>query len=92
MKLLVYALFAAVVGLSIVVGFQFRSIDQSRKDSITATCISWRVFDHTLIDQVKAGEKTLPSFAYYRDHPDELALVMKNDARLIGVLVPPSYC
>lgn len=92
MKLMLYGVLVALVGLSVVVSLQFRRIDQARHAGRAQTCSAWEAFDQTLIAQVRGGEALIPTLTYYKQHPDEAAVVLRQDEALVQKLVPPAYC
>lgn len=92
MKLIVYALVMAVLALSAMVGYQFKTIAQQRTDGLRDTCKSFQRFDLTLISLEVQAKKTLPTFAYYKTHPADLEKARIQIQNVIRALTPPRYC
>lgn len=92
MKLIIWAQLLAVLALSVAVAVNFNSISQTRESARQETCLRFTALDNQLIKLIKAGEKQAATLQYYKDHPDELAQVIKADEHAIKVLTPPKYC
>ena len=94
MKMFLYLGLIVVVALSATVGLQFRTIDSARRQSRTQTCQAFQQLSDTFTKLIRDGEKTLPTFAYYKQHPDELAKAVATDEHSIAVLQGslPNYC
>lgn len=57
----------------------------------TRTCQQVEVLKAKLSDQVRNSNKRLPTIQYYRDHPDELKLAIRDNKKILDVLAP-SQC
>lgn len=92
MKIIVYALMAAVLAMSALIGYQFDQIQKSKVEAVRSTCQAVSRVDNTLIGLIRNSDKTLSGFAYYREHPDELARAYRANDEAIQALQPPKYC
>lgn len=92
MKFVIAVLIAAVLALSGIDAFQAYEREQSGQQARVATCRAVQKVDNTLIGLVRQSEKALPTFAYYKEHPDDLVKALAADERAITALAPPKYC
>lgn len=89
---MVYTLFAAVLALSVTLTYSFKKIDDARSAGRAQTCQRIAALDDTLVGLIRGGEKSLPALSYYKNHPADLALVIKQDEAAVRALTPPAYC
>jgi hypothetical protein len=89
---MVFTVLIAFTILAVTVGLQFKQIEQTRAQARAQTCERISALDRTLVTLIRKGEASLPALAYYKAHPADLALVIKQDETAVRALSAPGYC
>lgn len=94
MKFMVKLLLAAVLALSLAVGYQFGAVSSARSAGRAQTCAAFDKQIKTFVGLIKTSETQLPKTAYYKEHPGELATAIKSSEHSIVVIKSslPNYC
>lgn len=94
MRAMLYSLLAALLIVSAATAYNFNQIVAARNSSRSETCVAFATYNAAIVKIINQGEQALPSFAYYREHPDDLARAVQADenAKKLLAASTPSYC
>jgi hypothetical protein len=91
----IVAVFAAAVATAaclVLIAVYSSQRDQRQSDINKAVCQAVVKLDGAVTDSLKRSLKNLPKIAYYKDHPDELAIQQEQTRETLKEFIPPTEC